>query len=130
VAQNVNQYTVTVEIKNPSPALRLGMTVDAEFIAGQARNVLVVPTEAVRGEEPTKYILVVDGRNQLSTRPVTTGLSDDRNTEVTSGLQEGERVYLGAVPSAAPSPPRPRNPFMPNFQRRPSGGTGTSGGGR
>ncbi len=123
VVQNVNQYTVTVEIKDPNPALRLGMTLNVDFLIARARNVLMVPNEAVRGKED-HVVFLVGPQDKLTPHPVVTGISNGRLTEIKQGVEVGQRVYLGPAASKGGTPP-PGNPFQPNFQRRgPSGGGG------
>jgi RND family efflux transporter MFP subunit len=123
VSNNVNQYTVVVQLTNPSAALKLGMTVDASFVVQAAHDTLLVPTEAIHSQGNMQFVTVVGSDGRLSARQVTTGISDDRNTAITTGLREGERVYLGQA-SGTPSRPATRNPFMPNMPR-PSGSGST-----
>ncbi len=115
VEQNVRQYPVTVDVTDAQRHLRLGMTVDAEFVLARRTGVLIVPVEAVRGTE-SKAVFIVDG-DKLTPRVVQTGLSDGRFIEITSGLQEGEIVYLGTARSTTPSGPAQTNPFQPQFPR-------------
>jgi HlyD family secretion protein len=117
VQQNVRQYPVTVEVTDPQRLLRLGMTVDAEFILARAMGVLIVPQEAVHGTE-SKAVFVVAGPN-LETRVVDMGLSDGRFVEIKRGLQEGEVVYLGPARATPSTGPAPTNPFQPQFRTRP-----------
>jgi HlyD family secretion protein len=115
VEQNVRQYTVTVDVADPQRQLRLGMSVDAEFILAKRTGVLIVPEEAVRGTE-SKAVFIVNG-DKLIPRVVQTGLSDGRFIEITSGLQEGEVVYLGTARTTPSTAPAPTNPFQPQFPR-------------
>ncbi|MDR7495723.1 MAG: efflux RND transporter periplasmic adaptor subunit [Armatimonadota bacterium] len=118
VVQNVTQYAVVVEVANPDRALRLGMTVDAEFVVLERRDVLLVPAEAVRGADPTRVVLVVEGET-LTPVPVTVGATDGRQVEIRSGLREGQIVYLGAGrPANSVAPRQPVNPFQPQFRQR------------
>lgn len=118
VVQNVTQYEVVVALVAPDPALRLGMTVDAEFQVLVRRNVLLVPVDAVRGRE-TRVVMVVEGQT-LRPVPVEVGASDGRRVEIVRGLQAGQVVYLGpARPPAGGASPQQVNPFLPQF-RRPS----------
>lgn len=123
VSQNVNQYTVTVEIKDATPALRLGMTVDADFVVAEAAHALVVPNEAIRGQGHD-LVFLVGAREQLTPHRVVAGITNGRVTEIKSGLEEGQIVYLGPVRTTSQPGQQPRNPFQPNFQRRPTGGGG------
>lgn len=121
VVQNVNQYTVTVEIKDPTPALKLGMTLNIDFVIARARTVLLVPSEAIRGKED-HVVFIVGQHDALTPQLVVTGITNGRLTELKSGVQEGQRVYLGPAQAAPQGAPQPANPFQPNFQRRPPGG--------
>lgn len=116
VEQNVTQYPVTIEVNDPRRVLRLGMTVDAEFVLARRTGVLLVPQEAVRGKD-SKAVFVVEG-TELKPRVVKTGLSDGRFIEVLRGLREGELVYLGAGRQTTPQTPGGGNPFQPRFQPR------------
>lgn len=116
VQQNVTQYPVLVQIEDAGNRLKLGMTVDAEFILARRSNVLLVPQEAVRGEN-RKVVMVVQG-DKLTPRPVRTGISDGRFVEILSGLREGESVYLGPARSTTSPPGRQTNPFQPQFRPR------------
>jgi multidrug efflux pump subunit AcrA (membrane-fusion protein) len=117
VEQNVTRYPVTIEVEDPSRLLRLGMTVDAEFVLARRTGVLLVPQEAVRGQE-SKAVFVVED-TALLPKVVQTGLSDGRFTEIVSGLREGELVYLGTARQNATTPRTPTgNPFQPGVRIR------------
>jgi len=114
VTQNVTQFNVIVAIDNPDRLLRLGMSVDGEFIIVERQNVLLVPTEAVRGTD-TKRVLVVDGV-ELAPVTVVTGATNGAQIEIMSGLEAGQTVYLGQGRSGAGATTRtqqPVNPFQP-----------------
>lgn len=116
VQQNVRQYPVIIEVADPQRQLRLGMTVDAEFVLARRTNVLLVPMEAVRGSDSKAVFIIEEGR--LVPRVIQPGLSDGRFVEVRSGLQEGETVYLGPARSTPTTTPTQRNPFQPQFPRQ------------
>jgi RND family efflux transporter MFP subunit len=121
IVQNVNQYTVTVEITNPSPSLRLGMTLNVDFIVARAQHAMLVPNEAVRGKED-RMVFLVGAQDKLTPRRVAAGITDGRLTEIKSVLEEGQVVYLGPAKPTTQGGPPPTNPFRPNFQRRTSPG--------
>lgn len=116
VEQNVTQYPVTIQIDDPQRRLRLGMTVDAEFVLARRTNVLLVPQEAVRGGESRSVFLVVDG--ELRPRIIETGISDGRFVEVRSGLRGGEVVYLGTARPSNTTPAPGGSPFQPRLAPR------------
>ncbi len=115
VVQNVTQFAVTVVLQNPPRVLRLGMTVDAEFVTASHTGVLVIPAEAVKGGNPPTVTLV--GNGELVPRPVKPGLSDGRMVEILDGLSEGDVVFLGYVRQPSTQSPG-RAPFQPQFQQR------------
>ncbi len=115
VVQNVTQFAVTVVLLAPPPALRLGMTVNAEFVRARAADVLVVPQEAVKSGSPSTVTVVQGGT--LHPRTVKTGLSDGRQVEILDGLSDGEVVFLGYGRQQTTSPAG-RSPFTPQFQQR------------
>ncbi|HLA25125.1 MAG TPA: efflux RND transporter periplasmic adaptor subunit [bacterium] len=118
VEQNVTRYPVTVEVDDKQGALRLGMTVDAEFILARRTGVLLVPQEAVRGEG-SKAVFTVEG-TELKPRVVETGLSDGRFVEIVRGLREGETVYLGTARQTEPRQGVPGgSPFQPRLPGAP-----------
>ncbi len=75
-----------------------GMTVEAEVIAGEAKNALIVPIQALRELTPGSYaVFVVQSDGSLKMTPVTVGLRDYANAEILSGLQAGDVVSTGTV---------------------------------
>ena len=75
-----------------------GMTVDAEVIAAEARNTLIVPVQALRELAPGSYaVFLVSPDGQLQMTPVTVGLRDFANAEILSGVEIGDVVSTGTV---------------------------------
>jgi len=75
-----------------------GMTVEVEVIAGEARNALIIPIQALRELSPGSYaVFVVQTDGQLQLTPVTVGLRDYANAEILSGLMAGDVVSTGTV---------------------------------
>ena len=77
-----------------------GLTANISIAGGIAENVLVVPMTAVEGVAETGNVYVVTGEGaEPELRPVTLGLNDGINVEITEGLEEGEMI-LQFVPGA------------------------------
>ncbi len=75
-----------------------GMTVEAEVIAAEARNTLIVPMQALRELAPGSYaVFIVSPDGQLKMTPVTVGLRDFANAQILSGLEVGDVVSTGTV---------------------------------
>jgi len=79
--------------------LRGGLTATADIITGLRENVLQVPNRAIKGLAGDYWVDVVTRASTASTekRPVKTGVQNKRNTEIISGLKEGEQVLIEAI---------------------------------
>ncbi len=96
VQAGVVGYDTTVTLENPDEELRDGMSATAEIISARSDDVLLIPYRAIRGSfEAPVVVVVADG--QVEERQVALGLSDGINSEVLSGLKEGERVVTAPV---------------------------------
>lgn len=94
-------YTVYVALDTipPDTTLAPGMTATAAITTAQHSDVLVVPSRSIRRQGARQVVDVwVNGHTE--TRQVSTGLSANNLTEVTSGLNEGDLVVL---PAATPT---------------------------
>jgi multidrug efflux pump subunit AcrA (membrane-fusion protein) len=81
--------------------LKQGLTGTVELIVAQRSSVLLVPNSAVTkaGTQRTVQVMKADGTAE--TRTVEVGLSDWQNTEITSGLSEGEKIVVTKTTTAA-----------------------------
>ena len=121
-SKNKVTYRVEVTPDEPSDRLRIGMNATLQFILGTSKDAIVVPTTCIQDDgNGGKYVTVVtfgdttsDGAEEAATDmtgadaavpdgssssyseemvPVTTGLSDDYYTEITSGnITEGMQI--------------------------------------
>ena len=99
VDQNVTTIPVTVEIARPDQRLKPGMNATCDFIIERRENVLLVPNEAVKETADGTMVTVMEQKMQVPRR-VKVGISDDRNTEIISGLREGETVVSKVIEPA------------------------------
>lgn len=91
----VVSYETMITLSEPNERLRDGMTATAEVIIERRDDVLFIPNRALRGTWENPEVLVfLDG--QQEEREISLGLTDGINTEVLSGLEEGEEVVLPA----------------------------------
>ena len=113
--QNVVTYNVVVSVENPQLELLPGMTANTRIIADERKDSLRVPLQAIRftpqlkqnkkspdaektGDGARVWVL---RKGQPQAVPVTTGLSDNTNVEITSGeLQVGDQVIVNAITAA------------------------------
>ena len=99
----VVSYPVRVTFSDPDPRLRVGMTLNATITTAHKDDVLLVPNASLlpKGSGHIVEELNVDGRTTREV-DVQTGLSDGADTEITSGLKDGESIV--AFPSGAAPP--------------------------
>lgn len=99
VTQNVVSYDAEIVFDEQRPALKPGMSVSADIAVMEKRGVLLVPNAALSVSNGKTAVRTTEGL-----RTIVTGVTDDADTEVVSGLSEGERVLIEtAVSSAAKS---------------------------
>ncbi|MBK8985938.1 MAG: HlyD family efflux transporter periplasmic adaptor subunit [Chloroflexi bacterium] len=94
-------YEVHVRLGETDLPVLVGMTANANLITAEKTGVLLVPNRAINVDRVSgRYsvnLLLADGQTQET--PITIGLRDGRNTEVTSGLNVGDELVVG---NAAP----------------------------
>lgn len=85
-------FRIRIALPDDTP-LHFGMSVEANIVTREAKDVLLAPNEAIVGGA---VFSVVNGR--IVRRPVETGIRGTRLTEMRSGIAEGDRI---AVPASA-----------------------------
>lgn len=113
--QNVVSYLVIIDVDNLDGKLLPGMTANVEIVTGAKRNVLRVPTNALRfrpkaadrgdagalpadpaRKDAPRHIVYLVGADPYrpARRPVKIGLEGDEFTEVVSGIKAGDKVLV------------------------------------
>ncbi|MDO8568553.1 MAG: HlyD family efflux transporter periplasmic adaptor subunit [Dehalococcoidales bacterium] len=82
-----------------SVVLRQGLSVTANIIKEQRSGVLLVPSRAIAQQGTSSYVQLVKDDGTIEQRIVQTGLTDGINTEIISGLAEGDKIYGQAKPA-------------------------------
>lgn len=123
VAQGVVTYNVKISFDTEDTRIKPAMSVSAAIITDMKQDVLVVPNSAVKSARGESYVEVftsplpdpTDGSigsiSEASPEriPVEVGLSNDSQTEIISGLKEGDeivtRIISGSAAAAATPAP-------------------------
>ncbi|BAU08073.1 efflux transporter periplasmic adaptor subunit [Fischerella major NIES-592] len=92
--EGVTLFQVRVAITTGQEVLRSGLNVDLTFLGDQLDNALLVPTVAIVTEKGETGVLVPDAQNKPLFRPVTVGAQVKDQTQIVSGVKEGDRVFL------------------------------------
>ncbi len=84
---------VRILVPNDKFALRPGMTTRVT-IAGEPRNALVIPTEALIRSGMRSAVILADGDGQFRPVAVESGVEQGDQTEILEGLKAGEKVVV------------------------------------
>lgn len=117
----ITRFEVLINVKG-SPELRPGMQARAYIEAGSAKDVLLVPVEAVFEEDgqPSVEVLQPDGTTKVVR--VELGLMNDRYAEIKSGLEEGQLVVTGSSADVLPGQRIKSNDILPGSNNQGGGG--------
>jgi len=97
-AGEIVTYQVHLRVDAGELPVRSGMTANAELVTAHRENVLLVPNRAITADRQAGkyYVNLVEGDAVVKTE-VTIGLRDDSYTEITDGLEEGDKLIIGEV---------------------------------
>lgn len=135
--QGVVNYNVKINFDTEDRRIKPGMSVNASIVTDTKSDVLLVPTNAIKKQGGKKYVQlfyppVEESRARQITssqtpinRPVETGISNDTETEVISGLEEGEKIIIRII-SGDKEAPTQSAPSL--FNAIPGGGRANSSG--
>jgi macrolide-specific efflux system membrane fusion protein len=117
----VTSYPIVVSLNSVPPGAKLGQSVSLNVVVSHADDVLFVPAAAVKTTGTNHTVTVVNAAGAQEVRAVEVGVMGDTYTEITSGLQLGERVLIATVtPGASTGAQFPGGNF-------PGGGFGNGG---
>lgn len=116
---NVTIYEVDLLPENVPDFFRSGMNATVNFIKESKENILLLPSEAILKGKDNNFVLVKKGKDkEPEKRPVKLGLSDDKNTEIVSGIELSDTVIMKSKKYSLPqNNNNGKNPFMPNRGR-------------
>ena len=101
---NVTSFEVKLQLDDPAPELRIGMTADIDFQTGTLQARTVVPTVAIVTEDGRPGVLLVGKRQEPTFQPVELGASSGKDTQILTGLDSGTRVFIDLPPWAKKRP--------------------------
>ncbi|KGQ30391.1 efflux RND transporter periplasmic adaptor subunit [Gallibacterium anatis] len=108
---NAIYYYANVLVPNPEHKLQIGMTTQNTIITAQKQHVLVVPTLAIQKRNGQNSVQILDG-DKVVEKVIQIGLHDDINTEILSGLNEGDNVILSQSSANEAASVKVRTPRM------------------
>ena len=120
VSQGVVNYTIKISFDTQDDRVKPGMSASASIIIDAKQNVLLVPSSAIKTNNGTSYVQLLQGTSTtnttttssgtnssglssaqtLSNQTVEVGASNDTMTEILSGVKEGDTVVTQTINSS------------------------------
>lgn len=96
VSSGVTTYPTTITFDTENPGIYANMSANATIIVDTRDNVLMVPTSAIQTQNGQTVVRILV-KDQLTYLPVELGLAADSETEILSGLNEGESIVTAVI---------------------------------
>ena len=146
VSQGVVDYNAQIAFAEPVSEIKPGMSVTANIVTQADQDVIIVPNAAVTTQGGSSYVLepvsqLMDAEVASSSSggvvlaaaprlvPVTVGISNDTETEITSGVQVGDQVIAQTIRSTTGTTGSTASTLNVGALRTLGGGGGGFGGG-
>jgi len=106
ISQGVVSYSVKIAFDTEEEQIKSGMSVSASIVIDSKTDILIVPSSAIKSQGNTKYVQMftspllepVVGSTGTPSKEIPNqvtveiGITDDTNTEIISGLKEGDQI--------------------------------------
>ncbi|HTE87611.1 MAG TPA: efflux RND transporter periplasmic adaptor subunit [Terriglobales bacterium] len=95
---NSTTVEVWVQAKNPDQRLKPGTSVQVSMLAQTIPDAVVIPATALlTGQDGTTSVMVVGADNRAHQKPVSVGVRQGDQVQITEGLQAGDRVIASGA---------------------------------
>lgn len=102
VSQGVVTYNIKIVFDMQDSRVKSGMSTNATIVTNSKTDILLVPSSAVKTDSNGgNYVQTLDANGQPQNVTVLIGITDDTNTEITSGLNEGDKIVTQTVGSSS-----------------------------
>lgn len=81
------------EVENADESIRFGEDVKVVMVKESRKNVLTLPANCIRRDGENCFVYRYEDGRRVSV-PVEIGISDELNTEILSGVEEGDKIYV------------------------------------
>lgn len=93
--RDVSVFKIKIALMEVDPAMKPGMNGEAEITVQKKKNAVFIPIQAVRTDDDNNKFCFIMEDGKTVKKTVKTGLSNDANIEITSGLTGDETVITG-----------------------------------
>ena len=90
----VRYFKLAIDLLSGQDKLTSKTRVKATFVGEPIDNALVVPKDAIVTKDGSKGVVVAGDKKEPEFRPVTLGLTVGDSTQIMTGLESGEEVFL------------------------------------
>jgi HlyD family secretion protein len=88
-------YEVTISLAIPADAgVMVGMSTTADIVVAESDDTLLVPERAIGHDQNGNPVVQDSVNGQIEERAVVVGISDGLNTEILSGVSQGDMVVV------------------------------------
>ena len=95
---NSTTVEIWVQAKNPDQRLKPGTSVQVSMLAQTIPDALVIPAAALlTGRDGTTSVMVVGADNRAHQKPVSVGIRQGDQVQITEGLQAGDHVVASGA---------------------------------
>lgn len=118
ITQGVVTYDVKISFDTQDERLKKGMSLSVDIITDIITDSIVLPISAIKYENTETYVELLNG-DEIKKVFVKTGISNDTQTEIISGIKEGDNVITKTTTSSNTKPKQAStNPLsMPGANR-------------
>jgi RND family efflux transporter MFP subunit len=93
ISMETRTFKGKILIANDKLILRPGMFVKADIVVDNAENSIIIPKELIQSNRNRKYVYIIE-KNTAIRRNIRTGLEDESNVQVVSGLKENDNLVI------------------------------------
>jgi len=102
IEQNVTSFQVRVRLTSGLQELKSGMNTNLIFVGSEINNALIVPTVAIATEKGQPGLYIPDQNQKPKFQPITIGTTIDNQTQILSGVNSGDLVFIKLPDSNLP----------------------------
>jgi HlyD family secretion protein len=102
IEQNVTSFQVRVRLTSGLQELKSGMNTNLIFVGSKINNALIVPTVAIATEKGQPGLYIPDQNQKPKFQPITIGTTIDNQTQILSGVNSGDLVFIKLPDSNSP----------------------------
>lgn len=93
INESTRTFKGVLQVKNPELIMRPGMFVKAEIVVEKRDSAIVIDRDVIQDKRRGKVVFVVE-KNTATEKRINTGIETDKEVEILSGLQPGEKLVV------------------------------------